>query len=79
VLELLLLPMGEVDPNTVRPGWVALLIVIGLGGATFLLWRSMGHQLKKIRFDPDDEKRDAPPEPSDPRNLPSEEQRPEKE
>lgn len=43
----------EIDPNTVRPGWVALLIVLALGAATVLLWRNMGKQLKKIDFDPD--------------------------
>ena len=46
------LPMGEIDPNTVRPGWVALLIVLALGAATVLLWRNMGKQLKRIDFDP---------------------------
>jgi hypothetical protein len=58
-------PMAEIDPNTVRPGWVALLIVLALGGATVLLWRNMGKQLKKIDFDPADGA-DAPPEPADP-------------
>jgi cytoskeletal protein RodZ len=48
------LPTGEIDPNTVRPGWVALLIVLALVAATFLLWRNMGKQLKKIDFDPTD-------------------------
>ncbi len=36
------------DPNDVKPGWVALVLVILLGIATFLLWRSMNHQLAKI-------------------------------
>jgi hypothetical protein len=40
----------EVDPNSVRPGWVALLIVLALGAATVLLWRNMGKQLKRIDF-----------------------------
>jgi hypothetical protein len=44
---------AEIDPNSVRPGWVALLIVLALGAATVLLWRSMGKQLKKIDFDGD--------------------------
>jgi hypothetical protein len=43
---------GEIDPNTVRPGWVALLIVLALGAATALLMRNMGKQLKRIDFDP---------------------------
>jgi hypothetical protein len=45
------LPAAEIDPNSVRPGWVALLIVLALGAATVLLWRNMGKQLKKIDFD----------------------------
>jgi hypothetical protein len=57
--------MAEIDPNTVRPGWVALLIVLALGAATVLLWRNMGKQLKKIDFDPPDGAA-APPEPADP-------------
>jgi hypothetical protein len=59
------LPMAEIDPNTVRPGWVALLIVLALCGVTVLLWRNMGKQLKKIDFDPVDST-DVPPEPADP-------------
>ena len=43
----------EIDPNSVRPGWVALLIVLALGAATVLLMRNMGKQLKKIDFDDD--------------------------
>ncbi len=43
-----------------RPGWVALLIVLALGAATVLLWRNMGKQLKKIDFDGDDDGADAP-------------------
>lgn len=70
-----LAPMGEIDPDTVKPGWVALLIIIALGGATFLLWRNMGKQMKKIHFDaldnnpsndPGNESKNAPAEPADP-------------
>ncbi|WP_460665553.1 hypothetical protein [Kribbella swartbergensis] len=43
----------EIDPNSVRPGWVALLIVLALGVATALLMRNMGKQLKRIDFDGD--------------------------
>ncbi|WP_329002723.1 hypothetical protein OHA18_06100 [Kribbella sp. NBC_00709] len=42
---------AEIDPNTVKPGWVALLIVLALGAATVLLWRNMGKQLKRIDVD----------------------------
>lgn len=55
------LPSAEIDPNTVRPGWVALLIVLALGAATVLLWRNMGKQLKKIDFDQPDGADDQAP------------------
>jgi len=55
------LPATEIDPNSVRPGWVALLIVLALGAATVLLWRNMGKQLKRIDFDPDAGARDQAP------------------
>jgi hypothetical protein len=45
------------DPDRIRPGWVALGIVVALGVATFLLWRSMNSQLRRIdvpRKDQDD-------------------------
>jgi hypothetical protein len=63
-------PMADVDPNTVRPGWVALLIVLALGGATVLLWRNMSKQLKKIDFGPG-EGVDVPPEPAETDDPPS--------
>ncbi|MFI5697360.1 hypothetical protein ACIA58_36215 [Kribbella sp. NPDC051586] len=44
---------AEIDPNTVKPGWVALLIVLALAAATVLLWRNMGKQLKRIDVDRD--------------------------
>jgi hypothetical protein len=47
------LQTAEIDPNVVKPGWVALLIVLALGAATVLLWRNMGKQLKRIDFDHD--------------------------
>jgi hypothetical protein len=40
----------QVDPDLVQPGWVALLIVLALAVATFLLWRSMNSQLRKIQL-----------------------------
>lgn len=73
------LPATEIDPNTVRPGWVALLIVLALGAATVLLWRNMGKQLKKIDFDdptggqpvPPDEPVDDPAQSADRPTPPS--------
>ena len=47
----LLVRLADVDPNSVRPGWIALLIVLGLAVATFLLWRNMGKQMRKIDFE----------------------------
>ncbi len=40
------------DPNDVKPGWVALLIVLALAVATYLLWRSMNNQMRKIQMPP---------------------------
>jgi len=37
------------NPDDVKPGWIALVIVLLLGLATFLLWRSMNTQLGKIQ------------------------------
>jgi hypothetical protein len=54
------LATAEIDPNSVRPGWVALLIVLALGAATVLLMRNMGKQLKKIDFDDDSAAGPAP-------------------
>lgn len=45
------LQTAEIDPNVVKPGWVALLIVLALGAATVLLMRNMGKQLKRIDVD----------------------------
>ncbi len=63
----------EIDPSTVRPGWVALVVVLALAAATFLLWRNMGKQLKKIDFDED--RASAPPEPDSPDQDPLAESR----
>lgn len=65
------LATAEIDPNSVRPGWVALLIVLALGAATFLLWRNMAKQLKKIDFDPDAGARDRAPSDVPPTTSPA--------
>ena len=37
------------DENNIKPGWIALVLVIVLAIATFLLWRSMNTQLGRIK------------------------------
>jgi hypothetical protein len=38
------------NPNDVKPGWIALVIVLALCVLTTLLWRSMNSQLRKIQL-----------------------------
>ena len=45
------------DAADIKPGWVALVLVLLLGVATTLLWLNMRKQLGKIRF----EERDTRP------------------
>jgi hypothetical protein len=40
------------NANDVRPGWGALVLVLALLAVTFLLWRSMNTQLRKIQMPP---------------------------
>ncbi|MGH8869696.1 MAG: hypothetical protein ACRDYU_17100 [Actinomycetes bacterium] len=47
------------SPDEVAPGWTALLIVIGLGVAVWLLWRSMNTQLRKVPPSFDEPPRDG--------------------
>ena len=46
--------LAEIDeapaPSEIKPGWVALVIVLTLCVATTLLWLNMRKQLKKIDF-----------------------------
>jgi hypothetical protein len=50
---------ADVQPDAadIKPGWVALVIVLLLCAATTLLWLSMRKQLGKIKF----EEKEAPP------------------
>ena len=59
--------LAELDPDTVKPGLLGLLVVLALVAATVLLLRSFTHQLKKIDFDEEDASDDAdePPVPGD--------------
>jgi ABC-type nickel/cobalt efflux system permease component RcnA len=43
--------LRAVDPSKVQPGWLALVIVLLMCAATYVLWRSMNRQLKKVHFD----------------------------
>jgi hypothetical protein len=56
-----LLRLGQVDdapdPSEIKPGWVALVIVLTLCVVTTLLWLNMRKQIRKINF----EEKDAPP------------------
>jgi hypothetical protein len=48
--------------DKVQPGWLGFFVVLGLGIVTFLLWRSMNKQLKRVNFDDrptDDEDHEA--------------------
>jgi hypothetical protein len=37
--------------DKVRPGWLGFLVVAGLCVVTYLLWRSMNTQLKRVDFE----------------------------
>jgi len=63
---------AQLDPERVTPGLLGFLVVLGLGLATWLLLRSLNHQLRRIRFDeratppgeqPAEPPRDVSPEP----------------
>jgi hypothetical protein len=47
----------DVDPNVVKPGWTALVVVLLLGIAMVFLYLSMRKQFRKIRV-PEDEASD---------------------
>jgi len=47
------------EAEDIKPGWVALVLVLGLAVATFLLWRSMNKQLRRINVPTKQEIQDA--------------------
>ncbi len=51
------------DPADIKPGWVALVIVLLLFAATTLLWLNMRKQLRKVTFEEQDIPRRRRPEP----------------
>jgi protein-S-isoprenylcysteine O-methyltransferase Ste14 len=44
----------DVDPNVVKPGWTALVVVLLLGIAMVFLYLSMRKQFRKIRVAEDE-------------------------
>jgi hypothetical protein len=44
----------DVDPNVVKPGWAAFIVVLLLGIAMVFLYFSMRKQFRKIRIPEDD-------------------------
>jgi hypothetical protein len=57
--------LAELDPDTVKPGLLGLVVVLALVVATVLLLRSFTHQLTKIDFDEgpeDDAEQDTSPD-----------------
>jgi len=40
--------LAAYDPEDVRPGWIALVLLLVMALATFLLWRNMNKQLGRI-------------------------------
>jgi hypothetical protein len=51
------------EAEDVKPGWIALVLLVALGVATFLLWRSMNTQLRKIQMAPRVRQRPGAPQP----------------
>jgi hypothetical protein len=43
--------VAQPDPDAVKPGWIAAVVLGAIGVATYLLWRSMNRQLRKVDFD----------------------------
>lgn len=54
--------LADVDPETVRPGVLGLVVVLALVVATAVLLRSFTRQLKKIDFDEGDDATAPPPD-----------------
>ena len=61
------------EAEDIKPGWVALVLVLALAVATFFLWRSMNKQLRKIDVPTQQEIRDA--EAAEPRRDETDERR----
>jgi protein-S-isoprenylcysteine O-methyltransferase Ste14 len=55
----------ELDPNVVKPGWTALIVILLLAVAMVLLYLSMRRQFRKITI-PRQEPDDQPATPTEP-------------
>ena len=55
----------ELDPNVVKPGWTALIVILLLAAALVVLYLSMRKQFRKISI-PRQEADDKPPAPTEP-------------
>ena len=51
VETVLALLTAQPEPEAVKPGWIAGVVLGAIGVATYLLWRSMNRQLRKVNFD----------------------------
>jgi hypothetical protein len=61
--------LAGLDPDTVKPGVLGLVVVLALAIATAVLLRSFTRQLKKIDFDEGEtpsDRADLPPDPAAP-------------
>lgn len=47
-------------PADVNPGWIALVVLVGLAVVTLLLWFSLRKQLRNVKVDRDDPAVDVP-------------------
>ena len=54
--------------DQVRPGYIALGLMILMCVATFLLWMSMRKQIRKIDFEETEDEKSSPPSPTAPGN-----------
>jgi hypothetical protein len=57
--------------DQVRPGWIALGLMVLMCVATFLLWMNMRKQIGKIDFDESDPAEDAEPVEGDEKSSPA--------
>ena len=54
--------------DQVRPGYIALGLMILMCVATFLLWMNMRKQIRKIDFEETEDEKSSPPSPTGPGN-----------